>query len=292
MTAALMRSRRSRGVAVRLRASNPYTAVATMATRSPRLAFVIAGTMFSMFGMVFLIAISSIQAFLMISQQSATNSRATFAPVPRFDDVGLVGDAAVALAAGGIDLVTGGTVGALVPNLPGQATPGATDPGATGPGEGVPGETAPVTPVAATPPATGAPTAPVTADEVVSVYGIRVHTSIADNIRALIDAAAADGIVLSGWGWRDNATQIRLRREHCGTSEYAIYRMPSSQCQPPTARPGASQHERGLAVDFTYNGGSISNRSNAGFQWLQANAAAYGLKNLASEPWHWSTTGR
>jgi hypothetical protein len=250
------------------------------------LAFVIAGTLFSMFGMVFLIAVSSIQAFLMISQQSATNNRASFAPVPRFDDVGLVGDAAVALAAGGIDLVTGGTAGALVPILPGQAAPGEGDPG-----EITPGATAPTAPVAPAP-TTGAPTAPVTADEVVSVYGIRVHTSIAENIRALIDAAAADGIVLSGWGWRDNATQIRLRREHCGTSEYAIYRMPSSQCQPPTARPGASQHERGLAVDFTYNGGSISNRSNAGFQWLQANAAAYGLKNLASEPWHWSTTGR
>ncbi len=286
MTATLLRGRRQRGAAMRLRGSNPYTAVATMVARSPRLAFVIAGTLFSMFGMVFLIAVSSIQAFLMISQQSATNNRASFAPVPRFDDVGLVGDAAVALAAGGIDLVTGGTAGALVPILPGQAAPGEGDPG-----EITPGATAPTAPVAPAP-TTGAPTAPVTADEVVSVYGIRVHTSIAENIRALIDAAAADGIVLSGWGWRDNATQIRLRREHCGTSEYAIYRMPSSQCQPPTARPGASQHERGLAVDFTYNGGSISNRSNAGFQWLQANAAAYGLKNLASEPWHWSTTGR
>ena len=286
MTATLLRGRRQRGAAMRLRGSNPYTAVATMVARSPRLAFVIAGTMFSMFGMVLLIAVSSIQAFLMISQQSATNNRASFAPVPRFDDVGLVGDAAVALAAGGIDLVTGGTAGALVPILPGQAAPGEGDPG-----EITPGATAPTAPVAPAP-TTGAPTAPVTADEVVSVYGIRVHTSIAENIRALIDAAAADGIVLSGWGWRDNATQIRLRREHCGTSEYASYRMPSSQCQPPTARPGASQHERGLAVDFTYNGGSISNRSNAGFQWLQANAAAYGLKNLASEPWHWSTTGR
>ncbi|MGI9596067.1 MAG: M15 family metallopeptidase [Acidimicrobiales bacterium] len=68
--------------------------------------------------------------------------------------------------------------------------------------------------------------------------------------------------------------------------------MPSSQCRPPTARPGRSQHERGLAIDFTYNGGSISTRSNKGFKWLNANAATYGLKNLASEPWHWSTTGR
>lgn len=279
MTTAVLRGRRAGGIGWRIRASNPYTAVATMAARSPRLAFVLLGTVLSTFGMVLLIALSSIQAFLMISQQSATNSRASFAKVPQFDDVGLVGDAAVALAAGGIDLVTGGAASALVPNIPGATGPTEEQPGVSGAG---------VAPA----PATAAPTAPVTADEVVSVYGIRVHTSIADDIKALIDAAAADGIVLSGWGWRDNATQIRLRREHCGTSEYAIYRMPSSQCRPPTARPGASQHERGLAVDFTYNGGSISNRNNAGFRWLEANAATYGLKNLASEPWHWSTTGR
>jgi hypothetical protein len=140
--------------------------------------------------------------------------------------------------------------------------------------------------------AAGQPTEPVGPDEVVSVQGIRVHTSIAGELRALLSAAAADGITLSGWGWRDNRTQIRLRREHCGTTDYAIYRMPSSQCRPPTARPGSSQHERGLAIDFTYNGGSIGTRNSPGFRWLDANAGAYGFRNLASEPWHWSTTGR
>jgi LAS superfamily LD-carboxypeptidase LdcB len=68
--------------------------------------------------------------------------------------------------------------------------------------------------------------------------------------------------------------------------------MPASQCRPPTARPGTSQHEKGLAIDFTYNGRLIRSRSSAGYQWLAANAAAYGFKNLPSEPWHWSTTGR
>ncbi len=136
------------------------------------------------------------------------------------------------------------------------------------------------------------PTEPVGREQTTSVHGIQVHVSIAANVKALIDDAAADGITLSGWGWRDPKTQIRLRRQHCGTSHYAIYDMPSSQCRPPTARPGRSQHERGLAIDFTYNGGSISTRRNAGFRWLDANAAKYGFKNLASEPWHWSTTGR
>ena len=75
-------------------------------------------------------------------------------------------------------------------------------------------------------------------DDVVSVKGILVHQSIAADVRALLDAAEADGIELGGWGWRDGQTQIRLRRQHCGTSEYAIYHKPSSQCRPPTARPG------------------------------------------------------
>ena len=48
-------------------------------------------------------------------------------------------------------------------------------------------------------------------------------------------AAAADGVGLCGWGWRDPQQQIRLRREHCGTSDYAIWDMPSGMCSPPTA---------------------------------------------------------
>jgi LAS superfamily LD-carboxypeptidase LdcB len=47
-------------------------------------------------------------------------------------------------------------------------------------------------------------------------------------------------------------------------------------------------HERGLAVDFRSKG-SILNTSD--FNWLKANAGAYGLKNLPSEKWPWSTNG-
>lgn len=128
--------------------------------------------------------------------------------------------------------------------------------------------------------------------EIVTVRGFRVHQSIADNVDRMVGDAAAAGINLGGWGWRDNSTQIRLRKAHCGTSNYAIYQMPSSQCRPPTARPGASMHERGLAIDFTYGGRSIGNHSSAAYKWLKANAANYGFYNLPSEPWHWSTNGR
>jgi LAS superfamily LD-carboxypeptidase LdcB len=68
--------------------------------------------------------------------------------------------------------------------------------------------------------------------------------------------------------------------------------MPSSRCSPPTARPGSSNHERGLAIDLTCGGALIRSRSNDCFVWLEEHGAAYGLANLPSEPWHWSVDGK
>jgi uncharacterized protein YlxW (UPF0749 family) len=127
--------------------------------------------------------------------------------------------------------------------------------------------------------------------DVVTVQGITVARSIASQVNALLNAAAAAGHPLSGWGYRSSDQQIALRKAHCGTSDYAIYEMPANQCHPPTARPGASMHERGLAIDFTVNGSIITSHSDPAWQWLSKNAAKYGLYNLASEPWHWSTNG-
>ena len=127
--------------------------------------------------------------------------------------------------------------------------------------------------------------------ELTTVWGIRVHESIADKLLALLQHASGDGIRLGGGGYRSSQSQINLRRAHCGTSNWAIYSKPSYQCRPPTARPGASMHERGLAIDFTQNGRALwSNTS--GYRWLKRNASKYGFKNLPSEPWHWSTNGR
>lgn len=125
----------------------------------------------------------------------------------------------------------------------------------------------------------------------VTVRGITVDASIADELDAMLAAAEADGLTLTGSGYRSHARQIELRRAHCGTSHYAIYEMPSSQCSPPTARPGASMHEQGLAIDFTCNGTLIASHDSPCFNWLEERAARYGFFNLHSEPWHWSTTG-
>lgn len=117
--------------------------------------------------------------------------------------------------------------------------------------------------------------------------GITVACSIAGNVSAMISAAAGAGVTLTGSGYRDPARQIALRQAHCGSSPYAVYEMPSSQCRPPTARPGSSQHEVGLAIDFN----NCSSRSTPCYRWLAGNAASFGMHNLPSEPWHWSVNG-
>ena len=133
------------------------------------------------------------------------------------------------------------------------------------------------------------PNAPV---ELASVWGIVVNVLIVDELEGLMVAMEAEGFTLGGGGYRDNSRQIELRRQHCGTSEYAVYQMPASQCSPPTARPGFSQHQVGLAVDFTHNGRIIRSRNTAVFQAMARIAPDYGFVNLPSEPWHWSTTGQ
>lgn len=133
--------------------------------------------------------------------------------------------------------------------------------------------------------------------QIVDVNGILVDESIADDLAALLTEAREDGIFLAGWGWRSHERQHELRRIN-GCPDGWVHRpgeslsdfAPSSQCRIPTARPGASMHETGLAVDFTCSGLPIA--GTRCFVWLQENAARFGLYNLPSEPWHWSVNGR
>jgi septal ring factor EnvC (AmiA/AmiB activator) len=129
-----------------------------------------------------------------------------------------------------------------------------------------------------------------------TVQGITVAASLAPQLEALLNAARAEGIVLGGSGYRSPEITARLRAIN-GCPD--IYTSPASSCRVPTARPGSSEHEKGLAVDFTYRGQTLCFPSpasrchgNPAFDWLTANAHRYGLRNLPSEAWHWSTTGR
>ena len=124
-----------------------------------------------------------------------------------------------------------------------------------------------------------------------TVHGITVASSIAGQLNSMLNAADSDGMHFGGTGYRSSSGQIAARRSNCGSSHYDIYEKPSSRCHPPTAKPGQSMHERGLAVDFTYNGSIINSRSNPGYRWLSAHARGYGFYNLPSEAWHWSVNG-
>jgi hypothetical protein len=118
-----------------------------------------------------------------------------------------------------------------------------------------------------------------------------VDASLGLSLQFLINDAAAAGVGLCGSGFRSYAEQVELRRAHCGTSDDSVFVAPPSTCSPPTARPGTSNHEDGLAIDFSCADGQPMTHASPCYQWLAANAINYGLLNLPSEPWHWSVSG-
>jgi D-alanyl-D-alanine carboxypeptidase len=128
------------------------------------------------------------------------------------------------------------------------------------------------------------------------VGGITVATSLAPALEDLLESARADGYVLGGYGYRSPETTARMRRAN-GCPD--VYNSPASSCRVPTARPGESMHEQGLAIDFNYQGRTICYprspsrcSGNGAFDWLRANAGRYGLHVLDTEAWHWSTNGQ
>jgi LAS superfamily LD-carboxypeptidase LdcB len=125
----------------------------------------------------------------------------------------------------------------------------------------------------------------------VTVDGITVHAQMGGRVAGLLTAARTAGLEMSGSGYRTAAAQVALRRAHCGVSSYATYTMPASRCSPPTAPPGESLHEWGLAIDFTC-GAALVTSGDSCFRWLADHAAEFGLFNFMSEPWHWSVNGQ
>lgn len=123
---------------------------------------------------------------------------------------------------------------------------------------------------------------------VCNVDGIQVNTTIAAKLKELLDAAKADGVIFGGGGFRSFQRQVELRTIN-GCPD--VYTAPASSCRVPTAIPGTSMHEVGLAIDFTQNGSTLS-KGSSGYNWLKTNADKYGFKNLPSEPWHWSINGK
>lgn len=118
--------------------------------------------------------------------------------------------------------------------------------------------------------------------------GLTVHCDIAGQVEAMYAHAARDGIHLAGWAFRSYQRQIELRTINGCPN---VFTARPSSCRTPTAIPGQSMHETGMAIDVTFGGSTIKSHSSPAFQWLARNAGMYGFRNLPSEPWHWSTTG-
>ena len=118
---------------------------------------------------------------------------------------------------------------------------------------------------------------------------ITLCSTIANQVKEIIDKAQAKGLKLSGWGWRSKKRTEELRVIN-GCPD--IYKSPPSKCRVPTAIPGTSMHESGLAIDFTCNGISVQTRDNVCYLWLKDNPNIHKLLNLKTEAWHWSTNGR
>lgn len=96
-------------------------------------------------------------------------------------------------------------------------------------------------------------------------------------LHALLQAAKGKVWIVSGR--RSIEEQVQLRREHCGPTSYDIWQRPSSQCSPPTAVPGRSKHNSGLAADLR---GDLNMAADLGRR--------FGLHTpVSGEDWHYES---
>jgi len=109
-----------------------------------------------------------------------------------------------------------------------------------------------------------------------------------------VEENGVDPICFSS-GYRSIDTQIYLRMSNCGHRNFdEVMSSPTSpKCTPPTARPGKSRHNVGLAIDF---GGSLgASFSSEAHLWLKSIGLrgnnTLKIKNYQDEAWHWSVDG-
>jgi len=104
-----------------------------------------------------------------------------------------------------------------------------------------------------------------------------LNSELLRRFNALRAAAAAAGHNIGiGSGYRTVQEQINLRRTN-GCPD--VWKSKASSCKTPTAIPGQSNHNHGLAIDFTGNSAADS--------WVAANASRFGLHlPVPGENWH------
>ncbi|PJE65304.1 hypothetical protein COU91_02370 [Candidatus Saccharibacteria bacterium CG10_big_fil_rev_8_21_14_0_10_47_8] len=135
------------------------------------------------------------------------------------------------------------------------------------------------------------PNLPSTDDESNDGYGVSganggavVNSRVSGAVYAMVEAAKKDGVTLTAISsFRSMAHQQYLCDHNTNCSSGTYDRV---------ARPGTSNHQAGLAIDFgglPSSAGPVS--GNAFWEWLSKNADSFGYKNYPAEAWHWSPTG-
>jgi hypothetical protein len=116
-----------------------------------------------------------------------------------------------------------------------------------------------------------------------------VNSRVSANFLALFQAATKDGVKMNAVSsFRSMDHQLALCSQNYGCENGDFRKV---------ARPGYSNHQLGIAIDFTEPSSSnaaaqncttrVRDTSSAQWKWLNANAAKFGIKQYSAESWHW-----
>ena len=122
----------------------------------------------------------------------------------------------------------------------------------------------------------------------IEIGGVKLNTLLyLQTVQILKESRAAGSPMGITSSFRTCTEQTSLRKLNCPDPASS----PAESCTPATEKPGESLHNYGLAVDFKCESYPIFGSSPC-YTWLTQNAERFKLKRHASEPWHWSFTGK
>lgn len=121
-----------------------------------------------------------------------------------------------------------------------------------------------------------------------------VNSRVSGAFYAMVEAAKADGISLeagSSSRTMEEQTALCSGNAACSSGDYTY-----------VAKPGTSNHQLGVAIDFKLGPGIDSNgcinvngkctlKGNPSWEWLDKNASKFDLQQYVKEFWHFSPTG-
>ena len=132
---------------------------------------------------------------------------------------------------------------------------------------------------------------------IIDDIGREIDSRIVGAYRDFVNAAKADGLnIYPISGFRPHSTQVSLFNARVEQARNDGYADPEAEAARHVAKPGTSEHELGLAVDFNSVDESYF-RNTAEAKWLAAHCAEYGfvirypedkesVTGIIYEPWH------